>query len=57
MNGEPLRARIDLPQGFEFAVAEVASGTTRASGALPLSLSGSHAHMARLDIGPTGIHH
>lgn len=55
MTGEPHRARIDLPDGFEYAVAEIASGTTRASGAIPLTLSATHAHMAHLDIGPQGV--
>ncbi|WP_111495125.1 DUF1326 domain-containing protein [Marinobacter bohaiensis] len=56
VTGEAHRARIDLPGGFEYAVAEVASGRTRASGAIPLALDASHSHMSRLDIGPTGVH-
>jgi hypothetical protein len=39
------RARIDLPFGKEFHHAEVASGTTSATGAVPLSFSRSHAHL------------
>jgi hypothetical protein len=52
--GEPIRnpvtravhrARINLPAGFEYSQAEVASGTSRATGAIPLDLKGTHAHL------------
>ncbi len=46
VTGAEHRARIDLPNGKEFFIAEVASGTTKATGAIPLDLSGSHAHFA-----------
>src|SRR5580704_5119688 len=45
MKGEPIRnpvtgaehrVRIDLPHGFEFRIAEIGSGTTRATGAVAL---------------------
>ncbi len=38
-------ARIDLPFGKEFRLAEVASGTTRATGVVPLDFTDSHAHL------------
>lgn len=50
------RARIDLPNGFEYAVAEVASGHTDARAAIPLHLDATHSHMSHLDIGPNGVH-
>lgn len=56
VSGLEHRARIDLPQGFEYAVAEVASGTTRARGAMPLDLTGTHSHLTHLDIGPQGVY-
>lgn len=55
VSGEPHRVRIELPAGFEYAVAEIASGTTNAHGAVPLQLANSHSHMAELDIGPKGV--
>ncbi|MDX1457734.1 MAG: DUF1326 domain-containing protein [Marinobacter sp.] len=55
VTGEEHRARIDLPHGFEYAVAEVANGSTQARKDIPLSLSGSHCHMTHLDIGPQGV--
>jgi hypothetical protein len=39
------RARIDLPFGKEFSLAEVASGTTRAAGTIPLQFADSHPHL------------
>jgi hypothetical protein len=39
------RARIDLPMGREYHLAEVASGRTRASGNVPLELTNTHAHL------------
>jgi hypothetical protein len=38
------RARIDLPAGKEFNVAEVASGRTKATAAVPLNFDKSHTH-------------
>lgn len=45
VTGMPHRARIDLPSGKEFHLAEVASGRTRATGKVPLSFAGTHAHL------------
>ena len=47
ITGAVHRARIDLPAGFEYSQAEVASGTSRATGAIPLDLQGTHAHLTR----------
>ncbi|TBW57703.1 DUF1326 domain-containing protein [Marinobacter halodurans] len=55
ITGQEHRARIDLPNGFEYAVAEVASGRTNARAGIPLELDASHSHFSRLDIGPTGV--
>lgn len=57
VDGSEHRARIDLPHGFEYAVAEVATGKTSAHADIPLELDASHCHMAHLDIGPTGVRH
>jgi hypothetical protein len=45
ITGAEHRAAIDLPMGKEFHHAEVASGRTKATGAVPLSLENSHAHL------------
>lgn len=46
VSGAEHRARIDLPMGKEFRIAEVASGTTKATGVVPLDFANSHAHFA-----------
>ena len=45
VTGADHRAQINLPSGKEFNVAEVASGTTKATGAVPLELAKSHAQI------------
>jgi hypothetical protein len=54
-NDAPHRARLELPGGFEFKVAEFARGTTRAQGPLELSFADSHAHLARVHWSSHGI--
>lgn len=49
------RARIDLPMGKEFYMAEVASGTTKATGAVPLEFAKSHAHLANNTLTSSGL--
>ncbi len=51
----PHRVRLELPAGFEFKVAEVARGTTRAQGPLELSFADSHAHLARVHSSTHGV--
>lgn len=55
MTGEPHRARIVLPDGFEYREAEIGSSTTRASGAISLEWAGSHAHFATVQMTPHGV--
>ena len=45
VTGAETRARIDLPLGKEFFLAEVARGTTNATGKVPLAFKDSHAHI------------
>jgi hypothetical protein len=45
VTGAQHRARIDLPMGKEFNLAEVASGSTVARGEVPLEFTKSHAHL------------
>jgi len=62
-SGEPIRnpvtgnihrARIDLPHGFEYALAEMGSGTTKATGEIKLDFDASYGQFARLHLSPTG---
>lgn len=64
--GEPIRnpvtgadhqVRIDLPQGFEYTIAEVGRGWSKASGAIELNLEDSHAHFAHLHMTQSGVVH
>jgi hypothetical protein len=55
VTGAAHRARMDLPQGFEYSQAEVASGTSRATGAIALDLLGTHAHLARFHWSTHGV--
>ncbi|HEV8440727.1 MAG TPA: DUF1326 domain-containing protein [Methylomirabilota bacterium] len=49
------RARIDLPFGKEFNLAEVASGTTRATGKIPLEFTNTHAHLVHNRLTSQGV--
>ena len=49
------RARFDMPNGFEFSLAEVGRGRASTSGPIKLKLADSHAHFARLHITGTGV--
>ncbi|HEY8032130.1 MAG TPA: DUF1326 domain-containing protein [Methylocella sp.] len=49
------RARFDMPEGFEFTLAEVGRGWAKTSGAIELNLADSHAHFAELNITGTGV--
>jgi hypothetical protein len=55
VTGAEHRARIDLPMGKEFRMAEVASGTTRASGVIPLEFANSHAHFTDATLTSGGL--
>jgi hypothetical protein len=55
VTGAPHRARVTLPEGFEYRTAEFASGTTRSHGAIQLNLAGRHAHLAQLHMTGQGV--
>jgi hypothetical protein len=56
VTGAEHRARIDLPDGFEYRVAEMGSATTRASGAIPLpGLENTYAQFAQLHLSNKGV--
>ena len=55
VTGQPHRARIDLPEGFEFTIAEIASGTTTSSSPVKLNLQNSHTHMVNYHLTHEGV--
>ncbi len=56
VSGQEHRARIELPHGFEFRVAEMAKGTTKTSGAIELTDNkDSHVHMVEIHLSHHGI--
>jgi len=57
VTGEQHRARINLPNGFEYDHCEVGRGWAETSGPLALSLADSHAHFASLHITGSGVVH
>ncbi len=55
VTGEPHRARIDLPHGFEYEIAEVGSGTTKSTGEIKLELENSYAQFAHFHLSNKGV--
>jgi hypothetical protein len=49
------RARFDMPNGFEFTLAEAGRGWATTSGAIELKLADSHAHFAKLHMTGSGV--
>ena len=56
VTGAETRSRINLPRGFEFRQAEVASGTTKTQGAVSLKANqATHAHFCRIYMNGKGV--
>jgi hypothetical protein len=56
VTGAEHRVRIDLPDGFEFRIAEIGSATTRTSGAIPLpGLDNTYGQFAHIHLSNKGI--
>jgi hypothetical protein len=55
ITGNEHRARVSLPHGFEYHLAEFASGTVKSTGAVTHDWSGRHSHLAMLDISTNGV--
>jgi len=56
VTGAEHRVRIDLPHGFEYRIAEIGSGTTRATAAIALpGLESSYAQFARIHLSNKGV--
>ena len=54
ITGDEHRARVTLPNGFEYKEAEFASGDTNAFGSVSLNWTSGHAHLAILDLSTHG---
>jgi hypothetical protein len=52
---KPMQARINLPAGFEFTVAELGAGTSKVTAGLKLELNGSHGHFCVLHMNQDGV--
>ena len=57
ISGEEHRARINLPTGFEYDIAEIGRGWAETKGPLEISLADSHAQFAQLHITESGVVH
>ena len=55
VTGAEHRARIDLPMGKEFFIAEIASGVTKSTGVVPLEFANSHAHLCQSTFTSAGL--
>jgi hypothetical protein len=55
VTGNEHRVRIDLPDGFEYELAEIGSGTAKASGNVVVQLKDSYAQFARLHMNNHGL--
>ncbi len=54
VSGQEHRARIDLPHGFEYEIAEIGSASSRSRGNIALELKNSYAQFARLHMNGKG---
>jgi hypothetical protein len=57
VTGKEHRARFDLPDGFEYSIAEAGRGWANIAGPIPFDLSDTHAHFVNMHIGGTGVIH
>ena len=57
ITGEEHRARINLPDGFEYDVAEIGRGWAETQAPLAISLADSHAQFASLHMNQSGVVH
>ena len=55
ITGDEHRVRIDLPNGFEYAIAEIGSASTRSTSAIKVNLDGTYGQFAGLHLSNTGV--
>lgn len=53
--GQEHRVRIDIPNGIEFEIAEIGSGTTKSAGAIPLDLKDTYGQFNIIRHSGTGV--
>jgi hypothetical protein len=55
VTGKEHRARIDLPEGFEYSIAEVGRGWTTATGPIKIQLNDTYGQFANVHLSQSGI--
>ena len=55
VTGAEHRARIDIPNGFEYSLAEIGRGWTKASGPIKFEVNDTYAQFAEIHLSETGI--
>jgi len=55
VTGDPHRARIDLPHGFEYAIAEMGSGRSNTLGPIPMELKDTYGQFAHIHLTQNGV--
>lgn len=55
VTGAEHRARIDMPEGFEYRIAEIGSASTTATGPIELNLKDSYGQFAHLHLSHAGV--
>lgn len=55
VTGAETRARIDLPDGFEYEIAEIGSATSRTGGPVRVEITDKYAQFARLHLNNHGV--
>lgn len=57
VTGAEHRVRIDIPDGFEYRIAEIGSASAHVTGPIPLELKESYAQFAHLHLNQNGVVH
>lgn len=55
VDGREIRARIDLPDGFEYEIAEIGSASSRSDGPVPVNFASSYGQFANLHLDSNGV--
>jgi hypothetical protein len=55
VTGAESRAQIVLPEGFEYAVAEIGSGTSKTTGPVQVNMANTYGQFARLHLNNNGV--
>ncbi|MEO6388188.1 MAG: DUF1326 domain-containing protein [Croceibacterium sp.] len=55
VNGQPIRAQICLPDGFEYEVAEIGAGTSKSIAPMAIAMASSYGQFAHLHLDSHGV--